>query len=461
MKENTQKENIENLFLTSEDLIYIKKRKLLLLLINKIKKNPIKNKSKKEAIDRFADVTSNKIRKIMLQKSPRIYKIIKINYFIIKNLINKHKFNKKFSEDVISNINEESKCSFVPAVNERLRIAIKLDGGIGDCIIYSVWIKKFDEFICCNHSIDVYACQNKELSDGLFNGLQWINAVHIRNDSAINNNELYDIVINFRRFPFFKRINITKVKNNSWQLFELYKKYQYFYNKNLKFFSGPQIDNSIDYYTILQKKKRIQQPDIYGILGITEDILAEIPITQYESISDYNSTVLKQVLKSKYITVGSSQDLNYSSYDVRSYPFELMAEVLQEFKSKFPDIKIYQIGGKKTKKIPYCDFNLSGRTSFEELKIILKKSEVHVDNEGGLVHLRHHLGGRSVVLFGPTPIQFYSYSTDVAIRGSGCIGGCEWVTDSWHSECVRGDRFPPCMTSIKPHSVVEAIEKLL
>lgn len=39
----------------------------------------------------------------------------------------------------------------------------------------------------------------------------------------------------------------------------------------------------------------------------------------------------------------------------------------------------------------------------EKLKVILKHAKLHIDSEGGLVHLRHAIkGGPSVVLFGPT-----------------------------------------------------------
>ena len=48
-----------------------------------------------------------------------------------------------------------------------------------------------------------------------------------------------------------------------------------------------------------------------------------------------------------------------------------------------------------------------------DLKILLKNALYHIDGECGMVHLRKALKtGPSVVLFGPTPIKFFSYSNN-------------------------------------------------
>ena len=81
---------------------------------------------------------------------------------------------------------------------------------------------------------------------------------------------------------------------------------------------------------------------------------------------------------------------------------------------------------------------MGGRTSFNDLKILLKHSYLHIGPEGGMIHLRHALcKKRSCVLFGPTSQDFYGYPENINIEGPGCINHCEWLTDRWQEKCLN------------------------
>ena len=74
----------------------------------------------------------------------------------------------------------------------------------------------------------------------------------------------------------------------------------------------------------------------------------------------------------------------------------------------------------------------------EEVKALLKNSLLHIDNEGGLVHLRHALcAKKSIVLFGPTSDLFYGYAENENVRSNVCEEPCEWENAKWNTWCKK------------------------
>jgi ADP-heptose:LPS heptosyltransferase len=105
-----------------------------------------------------------------------------------------------------------------------------------------------------------------------------------------------------------------------------------------------------------------------------------------------------------------------------------------------------------------ADFNLIGKTNFLESAAILAHAALHIDGESGLVHLRHMLGKRkSVVLFGPTPVAYFSYPENVNMISENCHD-CMWMIDEWNEFCSRGrNAVPECLKSITPNCVLSAL----
>ena len=125
-------------------------------------------------------------------------------------------------------------------------------------------------------------------------------------------------------------------------------------------------------------------------------------------------------------------------------------------------MKIVQLGFSEDRcpKFNNIDIDLIGKTSLEEVKIILNNSIIHIDGEGGMVHLRHALhGGKSIVLFGATSPEFYGYSENINLRGDGCSHWCEWITENWQAKCARGYDRPPCSYSLTPETVYNEFKK--
>ena len=105
--------------------------------------------------------------------------------------------------------------------------------------------------------------------------------------------------------------------------------------------------------------------------------------------------------------------------------------------------------------------NLAGKTSLDEIKAILKNSLLHIDGEGGLVHLRHALkAGPSCVLFGPSSPEVLGYSENINLSSGACPIHCEFYHDDWLKECVK-NLDCVCMKELKPDFVFTKISQYL
>jgi ADP-heptose:LPS heptosyltransferase len=119
------------------------------------------------------------------------------------------------------------------------------------------------------------------------------------------------------------------------------------------------------------------------------------------------------------------------------------------------NIKIVQVGVSSYKFDGITD--LVGKTSFDDLCSILKRSIMHIDTDAGCVHLAKSLNTKCVVIFGPTSPEFTGYEENINIKSNLC-SDCYFIK-GWSLGCVRGFKKPLCMESITPEFVAEkAIE---
>ena len=92
--------------------------------------------------------------------------------------------------------------------------------------------------------------------------------------------------------------------------------------------------------------------------------------------------------------------------------------------------------------------------------IVLKHSLLHIDGESGLVHTRHQLHGKSIVLFGPTPIEYFKYAENININSPFHCTNCLWMLGDWNIKCAYNESgYPaPCMAAITPEMVFQKVE---
>ncbi len=336
-----------------------------------------------------------------------------------------------------------------------LRIAIRFDGGLGDILVYSVWAKEFSKMLNCDFMIDVFPSKNLGIANATYQKDSFIHNVYefgLFDDNYCH----YDMAISFRRFPYFVHINKKKIKQLAPELISFIQHYQEFKNRYIKFFVySASLDTLIDLYSICRGEKRIQQPDIDNLLGITENktkMYCAIDPQAFGILDEYG---LKD---SKYITITRSVELKQNHADnIRLWSIDYYKSLINMLKNKYPDIKIVQLGVPRCEVLPDIDIDLRGKTNLEQLKVVVKHSLLHIDGECGMVHLKHFLYGKSAVIFGQTAIEYLGYDNNINLKSDACNHWCEWIADDWQNNCIRGYKNPPCMTELKPEYVFENI----
>lgn len=163
----------------------------------------------------------------------------------------------------------------------------------------------------------------------------------------------------------------------------------------------------------------------------------------------------------QYITVHNGFDPGYiisAPRATKCYPH--FGAVVTELKAALPNITFIQIGTTTSKRIPECDLILLNKTSLDAVAGLIGKASLHLDNEGGLVHLAASLGTRSAVVFGPTPSDYFGYPTNINIEPPVC-GNCWYMTRTWMDACAKGHEAPLCMVQQDPHRVAEHVLRAL
>lgn len=162
-----------------------------------------------------------------------------------------------------------------------------------------------------------------------------------------------------------------------------------------------------------------------------------------------------------YITINNGFDSNLIVSGDRStkyYPHG--DELVREFKRRYPEFLVVQVGARNSLPISCVDVQLIGKTSLQEVAGVLKRSKLHLDSEGGLVHLAQCWNVNCCVLFGPTPADYFAYEDNINIQPTFC-GDCWWRTKTWMDICALGLTEPRCLSDISPAQVLERVRERL
>jgi hypothetical protein len=136
--------------------------------------------------------------------------------------------------------------------------------------------------------------------------------------------------------------------------------------------------------------------------------------------------------------------------------FDGFSPLVAMLKSRHPGILLVQLGSGNSAPIAGVDLNLIGKTSLDEVSALLAGSTLHIDNEGGLVHLAASVGTRSAVFFGPTPANYFGYECNLNFAPTVC-GNCWWKTPSWMTTCLYPASRKACMQS---HDIAQAATRM-
>ncbi len=343
-----------------------------------------------------------------------------------------------------------------------LRIAVIFYGGLGDYIIGKNWLYHLEEKLGISVAkIDAYFSANMmEGAHAIFDGcnlIKCIEEVDTQRPELVDQNE-YDVVIAFSIIPVIRYMDDRKVYKSDYGVYQYLEKirrfgFEYFHRG---FFANPNYYRDVSkLFSMFPKKKYHELYDVTDEMKAPGDYLFAMRINIDEA--EY----LKQLELEKfgYITINTGVNAEYTRKpSTRVWPIQKWCRLIELLRDTFPaELKIVRMGLDISGKIKTAaDVELSGKTSVEQAKVLLKNALVHVDYEGGLVHLRHVLCRKpSVVLHGPTSVDRYGYPENVAVRTGDCPKACEWSARDWLTIC-HNDRAPYiCMDSVTPEYVTD------
>lgn len=328
-----------------------------------------------------------------------------------------------------------------------LKICIKLGGGIGDVLIRLNWVCAFYKKFHPSYPMTI------ELSTARKQLVEPFAPSFVTKILTLKASEKqhYDLIISLDvRVPVVEYAQAQRLVGKLClyveRLIEFERKYKPI------FLMLPYRD-SITHNIVSEAKKWWQHPDVLGEFKLDEHFLLNTKLEkEQETLQKFN---LKPSL---YITVNREVGDSHLCNSTKLWPLAYYRELVEKLKHHYPQYTIVEIGTGKGERIGNTHVNLTGKTTLEEIKVILKHAALHIDSEGGLVHLRHALqGGPSLVFFGPSDPKVLGYSENINLRGNGCDICCEFYSNTWQKECIRGKY--TCMASLFPKDVFEQIKK--
>lgn len=346
---------------------------------------------------------------------------------------------------------------------QKINIGFIIGGGFGDFLIFANYLRYFkNRFSDSKINIDVYFYYGFSNASVLFREGELCRKCY-QHTPPDDYQQAYDLFIEVSRYPKILACDYAKIQKKYADMIEYIDLIKRFRDENPRFFNGASCDGQSATFSEFKNQKRIQQPDIYGYLGITEEYAYPLFIDGDEQkfLQTYGLT------DKKYITMHRGCDAQYPHH-VKMWPVQNYGKLAKLIKTEFPEIIIVQYGVSVERCPPMenIDLNLVGRTSMDQVKIILKNSLLHIDSDGGMVHLRHALrkingGGVCLAMYGPNYENFFGYSENINITGDGCSHFCDWLTEDWMVNCARGFENPPCMTSITPEQIMSHFRRFM
>lgn len=332
-----------------------------------------------------------------------------------------------------------------------ISIAFYPTGGFGDYIISS---KLLDEILLSTPCrVDVY-CENVVFGNAIYQTRPGVRVIPY--ESLQGHKAVYDLVLKVEHFVHVLSCNqyrLAKMQPDfSDKIVRLGKSIrtirpeieQQWYREAMHFkicsFSG------INRYTELRMGNIFKIPDRYAYVDLKEEYSESLESIGLES--------------KKYITLNRGADsMGRSTMQTKVWPQEYYEKLVEKVKEENPELVIVQLGTASNTKIHGVDKYVLGR-SMEVTKWILKNSCLHIDCEGGLVHLATQLGTKCLVLFGPTPMNMYAYPQNINLVSEKC-SNCMGTHKDWAFSCLKDIGKALCMYDLQPDYVYTYLKKYL
>jgi ADP-heptose:LPS heptosyltransferase len=347
------------------------------------------------------------------------------------------------------------------------KILFFLRGGLGDVAMAATYLKELRRFSECADCRFLVAPTNSlPAARSIFRGFANVEVVDLAADleTKIYNEQYlrdFDAWIDLIRFPSLKRWNPETFAVLAPKLGEYLERLERFNKEREKLtLAWPNVDYIKVAFSLANGQNRRSQPDFDKSLEMSD---ATRPLMTLDETA-FDALAKNGLDARPYLTLQRGVDVSYQgANNTRMWPKPYYERLIETIKAEFPEFAIVQLGkADPASDLTGVDVDLRGRTTFEELKALLKNSALHLDGECGMVHFAHSLNSRCAVFFAQTNVDFCGYPENINVKVDGvCPISCEWVVDDWQDRCPRGFEAPPCMTRLTPEFFFDAIRPTL
>lgn len=347
-----------------------------------------------------------------------------------------------------------------PKFDDEILISAFIGEGFGDAIISKKIIETLGKMAGPKCRIDIYSHDNTyNFVCGLYGDSSFVKNIYrgsVYNFSRyfqsydLSITPLYILAIDHLDFESLARKN----KSFAERLAALKK---YLDNSGLDI--RHHLDNSILYARTKKMGCNAYTVHSYGGILPIEDTKVNIPLLP--EFEDEYSDIFTQDNEFTFITLnyGWGMDNHNSDYvPCKMWPFEFYEKLVAFIKNKYQSIKLVQIAKGDAPRISGTDMVLRNM-DLEVVKYVLRDSLLHIDSEGGMVHLATQLGTKCLVAFGPTPVHFFGYESNINVVSEKC-SNCYLLHEDFAS-CFRGMREPECMYSITPEMMFKKFDEYM
>lgn len=329
-----------------------------------------------------------------------------------------------------------------PSYGKDLRVALVLDGGMGDNLLHIRYIRDLCSQ-CRPFHLDVYSSLSPQIAQKLFGGIEHV--ASIRNGRVEEN---YDLILYSLFVPMTVVCHKERFDKLASRALKAYvESLERFKAKNPHWFIHQKYSMAhILSYARLAEIKREKLPYMTGELPPKAEEFLELELPQ--PVFPWGTR--------RFVTISRGSGAEQES--TKLWPVHSYNKVMSLLRARFPGVIFVQTGKLYEKKLE-ADYDLRGKTSVEELAVLMRNAALHISSESGTVHLRHLLrGGPSVVFFGPTDPIFYGYEENCNLRAEDCMP-CEWVQLDWQKNCCRGFGACRALEALKAEDAVQRILK--
>jgi ADP-heptose:LPS heptosyltransferase len=343
--------------------------------------------------------------------------------------------------------------------SEKLQIAIRIRGGVGDVLIAARWIYHIMPLINASSEIviDVYYSRPNNIVFIFrnFDCVRYIydesafECVRGRYDLAVVVNHLGTLgVLNRKHDRISRNKGLLKLLEAYAETADVYRRFtdESYHPIANSGFTQFAFNNGVKRASVLHHQTRVQFRSLALPLALPDD----------EQLS-------KLGLPKRYVTIHDGWDCQLSlgsGRPTKAYPLALWHLLAQKLKDQFSDIAVVQLGGDTGAEIAGVDVSLKNRVDLPAAARVIQGALLHIDTDSGLVHIAACLGTKAIVLFGPTDFEYFGYPSNVNINATAC-SNCWLSAKLWVPACHLGYPAPRCMPSISPDEVIGVAASLL